>query len=329
MLSSKIIVTCFWAIMVLSQPLRALAENSWRELILDPPARLAQSMFSEEMLGAYQDQGFEDAKTSCQEECLKTWKLTFSNDLVSQALWRGSDYYVRQDPVTLNWVDQYTTWAWQPSLDLTMGQTGLGLNIWGTWSMESGYAFKERLDYTLYYKHLLGGDLFEVNLAWAYRDYYHLSSRLYDSHDLSYGLKFLGCPLVKPFYEGYGLFPLSNEVLDGGSMHQLGATYDWPMPCWQTWCTMQRCLTVNVAGDIWYDDGVWRRPSGWSHSTFTIGTRFDFPGGLSFVPSCCYQFTLKRETNPDYGEINQGIAGYHGEDEFVLRFSLVYTLPLF
>ena len=231
-------------------------------------------------------------------------EISVSTDWVSKYMFRGFD--VLDDRA-----------AWQPSVDVSLWDTGFGLNWWASYAASSrndtdivanglGRELDEH-DYTLYW----GGDIaefVEVEAGMIYYDFVRQNSENLD------------------YWEWYGVFTLSDLPL---SPH-FGAYYGRPKrgsnggEGWNTTFGVSHSvelggltfcgsdpLALDLAADVWYNGGQYNVDTGWSHATFGGSITIPLPSNLELTPGVWYQASFEDEIND--------------EDEFWATLSLAYT----
>lgn len=239
----------------------------------------------------------------------------------SKYLWRGFDVF------------HDDTSAIQPSLDLDLFGTGLGINVMGHRANSSGFEDAERWDYNLYYQNGLFQDeayALMYRLGWVY---YNFPQRNAADTDLQEMHAILSLPkmcptgivpsysLVKLWPSSSGSWVASNYDLTiinlantppyegdskgtaSGWWHIFGL--DYPL-------TVGGILpdtpeqVLNLHAEVVYNDGV--GPSGqdvdhdWSNAVFGISTGFDLSEGLVLTPGVYHQITLDDSVNDDKSE---------------------------
>lgn len=224
-----------------------------------------------------------------------TVDLTFQ----SKYVWRGFDIYGDKSAV-------------QPSIDLDLFGTGLGVNLTGHRAMSSGYENSERWDYMVYY----GSKLFEDEtyatnwrMGYVYYNYpdssSHTSSSL-DLQELHWVLSWPNAIPVKGLVPTYILVKLwpSNSgsplTETSGFAHIFMLDYGLAVPGIVP-DTDEQILRLHT--ELVFNDGV--HPAGgnadhdWSNWVFGVETDFDLGNNLSFTPGLYYQFSMDDSVNDE------------------------------
>ena len=235
-------------------------------------------------------------------------ELHGSVDLTYQSkyIWRGFDVYNDKSAV-------------QPSLDLDLFGTGLGVNIMGHRANSSGYEAAERWDYTLYYQNMLLPDeayALMYRLGWVYYNFPQGNSSDADLQEIHAVLSFPkvipaglvpSYVLVKLWPTSSGSFVASNFDLSTGQPSKGSASgwahifmLDYPL-------TVGGILpdtpeqVLNLHAEFVYNDGV--GPGGqdvdhdWSNAVFGISTGFDLLEELVLTPGIYHQISMDSSVN--------------------------------
>jgi len=228
--------------------------------------------------------------------------VTLDATFMSKYIWRG--YNVVDDPV------------FQPSVDLDLFGTGLGLNVWGSFAFDRDYDYADELDYTVYYSDTaFDGESYAIDWGanYIYYDFPDVPSETADGHEFGGSIAFPSLIpigesyLVPSYYFGY-LFPISSGYgPDSGWFHILGLGYDLPIPAL---IPDQESQAVSLTADLTYNSGAFGSDSGFSHSTVGVSTNFEI-GDFAIVPVLNYQFSFEDTVNPDdefYGGVSLSYA---------------------
>ena len=236
--------------------------------------------------------------------------LTFQ----SKYLWRGFDIY-------------NDTSAIQPSLDLDLFGTGLGINVMGHRANSSGYENAERWDYTLYYQNGLFQEedyALMYRLGWVYYNFPQINASDADLQEIH---TVLSLPKaipggIVPSYVLVKLWPSYSGSLVASNL-DLSARPPQPnskgtASGWAHIFMLDYPLTVggilpdtpeqvlNLHAEVVYNDGV--GPGGqdvdhdWSNAVFGISTGFDLSEGLVLTPGVYHQVTMDDSVNDDKSE---------------------------
>ncbi len=236
----------------------------------------------------------------------------------SKYVWRGFTVYGEQSAI-------------HPSIDLSLFDTGFGLNVTGHRANSSGYELGERWDYSLYYL----GNLFKdesyqtiYRLAYVYYNFPDMRSYGRESFDLQELQAYLAWPnilnvkglvpaycLVKLWPSNSGSFVGANSKLlpqtpmgleSGGTAsgfaHIFMLDYGLPVTCPIT--GVER--TLNLHSEVVYNDGV--GPDGanvdhdWSNAVFGVSTDVNLAENLVFTPGIFLQVTMDDSVNNNKDE---------------------------
>jgi len=242
-------------------------------------------------------------------------ELHGSVDLTYQSkyIWRGFDVYDDKSAV-------------QPSLDLNLFGTGLGINVMGHRANSSGFEAAERWDYMLYYQNMLFPDEAHTTLyrlGWVYYNFPQGHNQDADLQEMSTILSWPKlCPAgVIPSYVLAKLWPNSSSSLVASN---LDLSTSPPQPSrgsasgWAHIFMLDYPLTVggilpetpeqvlNLHAEVIYNDGI--GPDGrdvdhdWSNATFGISTGFDLSDEVVLTPSVYHQITMDSSVNDDKDE---------------------------
>jgi hypothetical protein len=229
-------------------------------------------------------------------------ELHGSFDLTYQSkyIWRGFEIYGNKSAI-------------QPSLDLDLFGTGLGVNVMGHRANSSGYEGGERWDYTLYYQNMLCPDqdyAMMYRLGWVYYNYPQHNSEDADLQEMHAVLSLPKiCPTgIIPSYVLVKLWPNSSGSLVG-ARSPLGGTasgfahifmLDYPL-------TVGGILpdtpeqVINLHAETVFNDGV--GPGGqnvdhdWSNAVFGVSTGIDLAENVVLTPGVYHQITMDSSLN--------------------------------
>jgi len=244
-------------------------------------------------------------------------ELHGSVDLTYQSkyVWRGFDVYGDKSAV-------------QPSLDLDLFGTGLGVNVMGHRANSSGYENAERWDYTLYYQNGLFQDqayAMMYRLGWVYYNYPDLRSSQADLQEMHTVLSFpkmIPCGIV-PSYVLVKLWPNSSGSLVAKNFDLAGEPVYNPMAGmyvppsskgtasgWAHIFMLDYPLKVggilpetpeqvfNLHTELVFNDGV--GPAGqdvdsdWSNVVFGVSTGFKLSEELVLTPGVYHQISMEK-----------------------------------
>jgi hypothetical protein len=234
----------------------------------------------------------------------------------SKYLWRGFDVYGDKSAV-------------QPSIDLDLYGTGLGLRAEGHRANSSGHENTERWDYTLYYRNaLFAGEAHATNYMIGYRyfNYPQQSSHsrggvnpetgtfdIQEVHAILSWPSILPVEGLVPTYVLVKLSPVNSGTMVGGRSPSTGTAsgfahifmLDYGMP-------IQGLLpdipeqTLHLHSEVVFNDGV--GPAGqnadhdWSNAVFGISTGFNLSDNIVLTPGVYYQATMDSSVNDDKDE---------------------------
>lgn len=223
-----------------------------------------------------------------------TYELNYS----SRYIWRGFDIYE----------DNHS--AIRPlSLDLNIGDTGLGLQVFWSRAMSSGKENVEEMDVSLYYDNVIYEDeTYATNyrLAWGYYGYPDepRSERDFQEFLVSFSWPEL-CPAG--FVPSYTIVRMwaseggSARNANGGWLHILGIGYDLTVPELVPELPEQ---VLHLSGSLVYNGGVGAGYAAngtvdhdWSHFLFGVSTDFDLGNNLAFSPGLYYQASMDDSVN--------------------------------
>lgn len=227
---------------------------------------------------------------------------TLDVTFLSQYIWRGFEWFGEDSAI-------------QPSVDLDLYGTGLGLKVLWSKGMGGGNELLERLDFTLYY----GNKLYEYEtyatdyqIGWAY--YYFPdgpapgpmpgSRTELDFQEFFATLSWPEiCPEgIVPSYTIIKMWPTAERALTAdisGWLHILGVGYDLPIEGLLP-DTPEQILHLSAA--MVYNDGVTALGGDpvdhdWSHAVFGVSTDFDLGNDLTLRPGVYYQSSWEDSVN--------------------------------
>lgn len=216
-----------------------------------------------------------------------TVDLTF----LSQYIWRGLEMYGSQSAI-------------QPSIDLDLYGTGLGLNVLWIRANSSGYEDLERLHFTLSY----GNTIYEnetyatdYKIGWVYYDFPNVSSDVGDLQEMFATLSLPEiCPEgVVPSYTVVKIWASEGGSLNheaSGWLHILGLDYDLPIEGLLPETPEQN---LHLSAAMVYNDGALAAnvDHDWSHAVFGVSTDFDLGYDLTLRPGVYYQSSWDDSVN--------------------------------
>jgi len=227
---------------------------------------------------------------------------TASVTLLSEYIWRGFEWFGEDSAI-------------QPSIDLDLYGTGLGLKVLWSKGLGSGNELTERLDFTLYY----GNTLYEYEtyatdyqIGWMHYNFpdgpWPGTSTSMDLQEIFATLSWPEiCPEgVVPSYTVIKMWPYEegSSLADfSGWLHILGVGYDLPVEGLLPDIPEQ---ILHLSAAIVYNDGVnTTDPAGikgqesdWSHAVFGVTTDFDLGNDCTLTPGLYYQSSWEEMVNP-------------------------------
>jgi hypothetical protein len=223
----------------------------------------------------------------------------------SKYIWRGFDIYNDKS-------------AFQPSLDLDLFGTGLGVNVMGHMANASGHVDGERWDYSLYYQNGINMDetyAMMYRVGWVYYNFPHISQSWADLQEMHAVLsmpKAIPGGLV-PSYVLVKLWPNSSGALVASN---LDLSKSPPQPSrgsasgWAHIFMLDYPLTIggilpdtpeqvlNLHAEFVYNDGA--GPGGqdvdhdWSNAVFGVSTGFKLSEDLVLTPGVFHQISMEK-----------------------------------
>ena len=232
----------------------------------------------------------------------------------SKYVWRGFDIYNDKS-------------AMQPSIDLDLFGTGLGVNVMGHRANSSGHENGERWDYTLYYQN---GLFMEEDYALMYR----LGWVNYNYPDQPTGGKNVPglqnasvqemhavlslpkiCPTgIVPSYVLVKLWPSESDSFSGAKSPLGGTASGWAHIFMLDYPLVVGGIlpdtpeqVFNLHTEVVFNDGV--GPAGqnvdqdWSNAVFGVSTGINLSDDLVLTPGVYYQITMEDTVNDDKDEL--------------------------
>ena len=235
-------------------------------------------------------------------------ELHGSVDLTYQTkyIWRGFDVYNDKSAV-------------QPSLDLDLFGTGLGVNVMGHRANSSGYEAAERWDYTLYYQNMVLPDeayALMYRLGWVYYNFPQGNSSDADLQEIHTVLSLpKAIPggivpsyvLVKLWPNSSGAWVSSNYDLTTGAESKGSASgfahifmLDYPLTIGSILPDTPEQV-LNLHAELVYNDGA--GPGGqdvdhdWSNAVLGVSTGFNLSEDMALTPGVFYQISMEETVN--------------------------------
>ena len=216
--------------------------------------------------------------------------VTFDATYVSRYIWRGFDSYPNNHS------------AIQPSVDLDLYGTGLGVNVWWSRANRSGFENSEEVDYTLYYgKSLFEGKSYatDYTIGWTYYSYPDEPRKVADMQEVFLSLSWPNIHPggLVPCYTIVSTWPSESksDVRDyGGWFHIFGLCYDLTIP--DFWAEAKEQV-FHLSAETIYNDGAYGADHDWSHGVFGISTSFDLGSNLTYTSGFYYQSSWENSVN--------------------------------
>ena len=229
----------------------------------------------------------------------------------SKYIWRGFDVYDDKS-------------AMQPSIDVDLFGSGLGVSVMGHRANSSGFEASERWDYTLYYQNGLFQEedlALMYRLGWVYYNYPEVSQAVADLQELH---AVISLPKaipggIVPSYVLVKLWPNSSGSLVAGKVDlTTGLPSRGTASGWAHIFMLDYPLTVggilpdtpeqvfNLHTELVFNDGV--GPAGqdvdsdWSNVVFGVSTGFELTDELVLTPGVYHQVTMESTVNDDKDE---------------------------
>lgn len=207
---------------------------------------------------------------------------------LSRYIWRGFDMYDNNHS------------AIQPSIDLDLYGTGLGVKILWSRANKSGFEDNEWLNYTLYYNN----SLFEAQnyatdytVGWGYYSYPDSPKNASDLQEFFATLSWPEiCPTgVVPSYTIIRMYEAeSNSAVSGagGWIHIFGLGYDLTV-------LEIAAQPLHLSAAAVYNGGAFKSnvDNDWSHAVFGVSTGIDLGNNLTFTPGVYYQSSWEDSVN--------------------------------
>jgi len=226
----------------------------------------------------------------------------------SKYIWRGFDVYGDKS-------------AMQPSIDLDLFGTGLGVSMMGHRANSSEYELSERWDYTLYYQNGMFMDeayALMYRLGWVYYNYPDLSKSNADLQEMHAilslpkmipgGLVPTYC-LVKLWPNSSGSWVAKNFDLSAGAPSSGTASgwahifmLDYPLVVGGILPDTPEQV-FNFHTEVVFNDGV--GPAGqnadqdWSNVVFGVSTGIDLADELVMTPGVYHQISMDDSVNDE------------------------------
>lgn len=199
--------------------------------------------------------------------------VEYQVDVSSRYIWRGFDLNPQNKPVL------------QPSVTFALGDSGLSLNLWSSFSFVSKDL--NEVDVTLSYDFQLSKDVAVtvglIHYGWYFVDGFTFKDNTTQEFYATLGFSRLPlAPEVTVYYDfgsGDGLY------LELGVSHSLRLSDD---------------LNLDLSGSLGYNDKLWVTESGFSDLTFGASVPFNV-GKVTIAPFLNITFVLMDAVNPHIG----------------------------
>jgi len=215
---------------------------------------------------------------------------------LSQYIWRGFERYGGNMS------------AIQPSIDLDLYGTGLGLKVLWSRANSSGYEDEEELRYTLTYDNsLFENETYATNyqVGWTYYNFPDGPGQAGAvSNDLQEFFATLSWPEICPegVVPSYTVIKMwaskegSPAAEYSGWLHVLGLGYDLPVEGLLPDTPEQN---LHLSAEVWYNDGAAAAgvDRDWSHAVFGVSTDFDLGYDCTLRPGVYYQSSWEDTVN--------------------------------
>ena len=216
-----------------------------------------------------------------------------SIDYTSKYIWRGQNLFGSNG-------------AWQPSVDMALfGDSGLGLNVWGSLPIGSGAEEATELDYTLSWGTSVGEDAMQTDLGanFIYYDFPKANST-WDVWELGVSAdmpNLLPMGVCFSYYFGYGEFVDSDVDADSMTYHSVGISKD---------IALDDTYSLSLSADTGYNTDMFYAGSDWTHVNLGVSLGgLECPTtGASISPFIGYSSALVDEYEDNlYGGVSIGL----------------------
>jgi hypothetical protein len=228
------------------------------------------------------------------QELHGSFDLTYQTDYI----WRGFDIFGDKTAI-------------QPSLDLDLFGTGLGVNVLGHRANSSGYERHERWDYNLYYQNMICPDedyALMYRLGWMYYNFPEMHNQDADLQEMHAILSLPKmCPTgVIPSYVLVKLWPNSSGSMVGSHAPGTASGFahifmlDYPLTIGGVMPESPEQV-LNLHAEAVFNDGV--GPGGqnvdhdWTNAVFGITTGIDLAENVTLTPGVYHQIIMDSSVN--------------------------------
>jgi len=230
----------------------------------------------------------------------QTVDITVSDVFATRYIWRGQDLNGDNDPVQ------------QPSVDISLPGfffgADMGLNVWGSFAVDSGHETSDEMDYTFSLSKDLDDGAYTLGLGYTYFDFPNAGRRTANVHEpwVSASLnKIPDLPIDVSFdlFAGYDIKAHSDGP-DNGFYYSWGFGTEVDLP---DLAIFQEGQTLGIGITNWGNDGVANLESSGLYATdISLGTSYAV-GVVSVSPSINYTAIHEAEINNDDDEFWAGI----------------------
>ncbi len=214
-----------------------------------------------------------------------------SVDYTSRYVWRGQNLFGSHG-------------AWQPSVDMALfGDSGLGLNVWGSFPMGSGSEDATELDYTLSWGTTVGEGATQVDLGanFIYYDFPKANST-WDVWEVGVSAdmpNLLPWDICLSYYTGYGDFVDDDVDNDKMQYHSISISKD---------VAIDDTYSLSFSAGTGYNNDMFYAGSDWTHADFGVSLSGLEVSGASVSPFIVYQSAIE-DSYEDYlyGGVSVGL----------------------
>ena len=214
-----------------------------------------------------------------------------SVDYTSKYVWRGQNLFGSHG-------------AMQPSVDMALfGDSGIGLNVWGSFPSGSGSEEATELDYTLSWGTSMGEGASQVDLG-ANIIYYDFpkANSTWDVWEVGVSAdlpNLLPMGICLSYYFGYGEFVDSDVDADSMTYHSVGISKD---------IALGDTYSLGLSADTGYNTDMFYDGSDWTHVNFGASLGGVELAGASVSPFIGYSSSLVDDYDDYlYGGVSVGM----------------------
>ena len=236
------------------------------------------------------------ALVQAQDELHGSVEVTY----LSKYVWRGIEIFGNKSAI-------------QPAVNVDLFGTGFGVSAMGHRANSSGYEYKERWDYTLFYKNALFADesyATQYMLGWVYYNFPDMSSQVADLQEIQAVLSWpeiLPVEGLVPTYVLVKLWPAEGGSAVGGNASGFAHIFmlDYALPIEGLLPDVPEQI-LRLHSEFVFNDGV--DPRGgvvdhdWSNAVFGIATDFELAENVTLTPGVYHQVTMDKSINSNSDE---------------------------